>query len=294
MDRKFNVGVAEIALAAFILSFSGPLIRWASLNSGAMTFVRTSIPSLVLGIWLLARGGIRRGMTWPKFGWLILASSLNAARLWLFYESFRLTSVGNAVIVLYSWPVFAALFGALLLKESLAFRDMAFMGLAFAGMIIVYSGGDFSMGDSDFLGMTLMLLSAGLYALALVLIRREEIERLQSTFWQNLVGAVVYIPAFAGAIGTASSSSWMFAGLNGLLVGTVGFALFFSALGRLPAALVGHVSYLEVVFALVWGRVIFGEPVDWRHLAGGGLIVFSMIVRAELARRSPSGEAATG
>ncbi len=281
-----NIGMMEIVLAVFILSFSGPFVRWAGLNTGAMTFLRTAIPSVVLGLWLLIRGGIWQGMTRRKFVWMLIASTLNAVRLWLFFESFRITSVGNAVIVLYSWPVFTALFGALLLKEYLNGRDMVFLGIAFFGMIVVYSGGEFSLGDDDFLGMTLMLISAILYSLMIVLIRREKIEKLQATFWQNLVGAIVYIPAFLGVAGTMAPSSWIFAGLNGFLVGTVGFALFFSALGRIPAAIVGHISYLEVVFALIWSWAIFHEPVGWRHLLGGGLIILSMVIRAELTRRS--------
>ena len=295
MDRKTNIGVAEIAAAAFLMSFSGPFVRWASLNSGAMTFVRTAVPSAVLGVWLLIRRGFWTGMTRRKFAVLLFASTLNAVRLWLFFESYRLTSVGNAVIVLYSWPVFTALFGTLLLKERLHPRDGILLAMAFAGMAVVYSGGNFSLGNDDFLGMTLMLVSAGLYSLMIVLIRREEIERLQSTFWQNLVGAIVYIPAFIGNLGTAAPSSWMFAGANGLLVGTAGFALFFSALGRLPAALVGHISYLEVVFALLWSRVIFLEPVGWRHITGAVLIILSMIVRAELSRReAPASSGSAG
>lgn len=295
MARKkiitLNIGIVEIVLAVFILSFSGPFVRWAGLNTGAMTFMRTAIPSVILGFWLLIHGGIWQGMTRRKFFWLLIASSLNAVRLWLFFEAFRITSVGNAIIVLYSWPVFTALFGASILKESLTGRDIVFLGIAFIGMIVVYSGGEFSLDDDDFLGMTLMLISAVLYSMMIVLIRREKIERLQATFWQNLVGAIVYIPSFLGVVGMMGPSSWIFAGLNGLLVGTVGFALFFSALGRLPAAVVGHVSYLEVVFALIWGWAIFSEPVGWRHLLGGGFIILSMVVRAEFARRTSVGKA---
>jgi hypothetical protein len=102
---------------------------------------------------------------------------LNAVRIWLFFESYRITSMGNAVIVLYSWPVFALIYSYFLLGESLKKRDFLLMGLAFIGMAIVYSGGNLSFENRDFLGMSLMLASALMYALMIVLIRREDVER---------------------------------------------------------------------------------------------------------------------
>jgi drug/metabolite transporter (DMT)-like permease len=210
---------------------------------------------------------------------------LNAVRLWLFFEAFRRTSIGNAIIVLYSWPVFAMIYGTFLLDEKLNPRDLILVFLAITGVTIVYSGGKISLQNDDFVGMSLMLISAVIYALVLVLIKREKVERLKATFWQNLVGAVVFLPFFLISVRGMAADSWIWAGLNGLVVGTLAFTLFFSALNRLPAALVGHIAYLEVVFGLLWGAVIFFEPVNLRHIAGGGLIVLSMLIRAELRRR---------
>jgi len=286
MNREYRIGILEIGIAALVMSFSGPLIRWAGISAGAMTFVRCAIPTLILGTWLL----LHRQIEWlgKKTLWLLLASTLNAVRMWLFFESYRITSMGNAVIVLYSWPVFALIYSYFLLGESLKKRDFILMGLAFVGMAIVYSGGNLSFSNRDFLGMSLMLASALMYALMIVLIRRENVERLQATFWQNLVGSLAYFPVFIRALSSTPPESWFLAGLNGLIVGTGAFALFFSALRRLPAAVVGHVAYLEVVFTLIWGMMIFREPVSWRHITGGCLIVISMMIRAELARRNQS------
>ena len=289
MSRQTRIGVLEILTAVLVLSFSGPLVRWAAMPSGVLTFVRTAVPSFILGTWLLVRRRTRPADRLPpsrgRLMRLFAASSLNAVRMWLFFESFRLTSVANAIIVLYTWPVFALISGALLLKERLVARDVVLLILAFSGMVIVYSGGRMAFSDRDFLGMTLMLISAALYALMLILIRRENVGRIQATFWQNLVGAVAFFTAFIGALGGPPAESWILAGTLGLVIGTGAFALFFSALHRLPSAVVGHFSYLEVVFALIWGVVLLSEPLTWRHGVGGGFIVVSMLVRGELARR---------
>jgi drug/metabolite transporter (DMT)-like permease len=152
-------------------------------------------------------------------------------------------------------------------------------------MGLVYSGGFTSMMNDDLIGMSLMFLSAAIYALMLVLIRREKADKLEATFWQNLVGALIFLPVFISTAGTMSPEAWLWSGMNGLAVGTVGFVLLFSAFNRLPAAVVGHTSYLEVIFGVIWGVSIFGEQLSWRHIAGGGLVVASLVLRAEIERR---------
>ena len=281
MKPAGRLAYLEIIIATLILSFSGPFARWAALPSGAMSFVRTAVPSVVLGGWLLF---VRKNP--GRFSWLLVAASLlNALRILMFFEGYRLTTVGNAVIVLYTWPAFALLFGSLILREAFTVRDLLLVLLAFAGMVVVYSGADVSFSDRDFMGMTVMLGSSVIYSFSLILIRKADVDRLVATLWQNLAGALIFLPAFLGTMGQVPSLSWFWAGVNGLGVGLIGFVLVFSAFRNLPAAVVGHISYLEVVFALVWGAVFFTEPVTWRLIVGGGLIVVSMIIRAELVRR---------
>ena len=291
--RPARLGVMEIVTATAIMAFSGPLTRFAAMPSMVMTFVRCSVPALILGIVILrnrrrspAKGG-GPGQTLR----LAAASVLNAARIFLFYQAFALTSIGNAVVMLYTWPVFATVFGMLILKEAVRPRDALLLAAALAGVGVVYSGSTFSFSDEDFLGMTLMLVSAAVYALMLTLIRREGVGRLRATFWQNLAGAVVFLPAALGALGELPGKSWAWSATNGLAVGTLAFFLFFSSLERLPAAVVGHLSYLEVVFALCWAAVLFGEAPTVQVMVGGGLIVASMILRAELARRESASKA---
>ena len=298
MSEKKHLGVLQIISAVFLMSCSGPFLRMAQLPSGAMAFVRCAVPSVILGIYLGFKSLMQQSSSAPvvsqshsakpqkaKYALLILASLLNALRLWFFFEGYARTTMGNAVIVLNTWPIFAMLYGALLLKESLRFRDAFFLMMAFAGMVTVYSGAEFSLADGDFQGMTMLLLSAAIYSLSIVLIRQSGAGRLESTFWQNLGGTFVFLPLFLKISSEASLLSWGFAFANGFLVGVVAFSLFFSGLKRLPAAMVGHLAYCEVLFVLSWSVFVFHEPAGWRHLVGGVLIISSMVLRAELARR---------
>ena len=48
---------------------------------------------------------------------MLIASSINAARMFLYFIGFTYASIANAVIVLYTWPIFATLLGLMFLKE---------------------------------------------------------------------------------------------------------------------------------------------------------------------------------
>lgn len=298
-SRNTRIGVIEVVVATAFLGLSGPFIRLANLPSGVMTFMRCAIPAVVLGIWLFIRdrrvsrretrtnGGPTGVSARPgRVGWLLVASAINAVRLLLYFEAYRHTSLGNALLILYSWPAFAVIFGYFMLRETVTAGEILLLVVAFVGMGVVFSGSGFGFRDSDFLGMTLMALSAALFALMLTLIRREKVDRLRATFWQNLIGAFVFLPAFVIAAPEISGTGLAWASANGLFVGAVGYVLVFSAYQRLTGPVVGHLSYLEVVFGLFWAVAAFQEPLSWRLIVGGGLIVVSMMIRGELARRS--------
>jgi drug/metabolite transporter (DMT)-like permease len=60
-------------------------------------------------------------------------------------------------------------------------------------------------------------------------------------------------------------------------------------LTALPAAQATAISYVQVVFAGLWGWLVFGERIDGWTVAGAGLVLAAMLVSL---RRSPPSAAA--
>ncbi len=79
------------------------------------------------------------------------------------------------------------------------------------------------------------------------------------------------------SITTISLPSWGFLVLSGLATGA-SWLCYFRALQLGPASQVAPVDKLSVVFAMLLAFVILGEPLTWRHVAGGLLIVAGAIV----------------
>jgi drug/metabolite transporter (DMT)-like permease len=134
----------KVITAALLWSTSGIFIRVLKLSPGIFSFYRMAIPALFLFIFLkikkekLIKGSIRL---------LLLGSLLNAARLFLYYISFNYTSLGNAIIILYTWPVFMTILGFIFLKERINLRNIVLLITTFLGIIVVFIKKGFSFQD---------------------------------------------------------------------------------------------------------------------------------------------------
>jgi transporter family protein len=67
--------------------------------------------------------------------------------------------------------------------------------------------------------------------------------------------------------------------LSGVATG-LSWLCYYRALQLAPASLVAPIDKLSVVFAIVLGVAVLGEPLTWRLAAGGGLIVAGALVIA--------------
>ena len=268
---KFNP-YFEVIVAAMIWGTGGAFIKYLDLPPSTLTFFRLAIPTAFFFIYLK----ITRTELFKKGCKIILfASSLNVIRIFLFFVGFTFTTIGNAVIVLYTWPIFAAITSHIYLKEKLT-RTNAFMILiAFLGVIFLLFDKNISMASKDFIGIIAMLISAAISGIVLVIFKKEmsKFTKYETVFYQNLVGSIIFLPAIFinNPIPTITQTS--VALIYGLLIGVVSYTLFFSALKKIKVAIASYLSYIEVLVGVVLGILFFKEVLTWNMLMGGILII---------------------
>jgi drug/metabolite transporter (DMT)-like permease len=199
--------------------------------------------------------------------------------MFFFFIAYLYTTMGNAIIILFTWPIFAAIFGIGVLREKADRRSVMLILLAFAGIVIMYGGQNLSFGNRDFLGMVYMLISAIIYGIITVLFKKEapNYSKMEAVFYQNVVGAVVFLPFFL-LNPLPDSARLVTATVYGLIVGLLGWIVFMSALKRLRMEHYALLSYFEVPAAIVFGVLIFGETVTRNMLVGGALILLSSLL----------------
>ncbi len=273
---KLNPYLA-IIIAATIGGSSGVFIKLLDLPATSITFFRMAVPVVVLLVYLKYKGTIFfRG----NYRIMMLASVLNATRMFFFFVGYLYTSIGNAVIILFTWPIFGSLFSAIFLKEKISVRTATLIGLAFMGIVIMYSEKEISFGNEDFIGMAAMLFSAILFSITAVIFKKELVNysRTETIFYQNLVGAFVFLPFLFINTPLPTALQAGVASLYGFLIGIVAFVLFFFALRRLKMSHYALFTYWEVIAAIFFGVVFFQEAITLNMILGGGLILATGIL----------------
>lgn len=290
MQRK---AIYALIFAAFIAGSNGLIIKQVtSMNASSIAWVRAFVPVLVFSIWMFQqkvpffRGNYKK---------MLGASTINALRMYLYLTAYILTSIGNAVIIFYVWPIFVALLGMLFLKEKLSKYQIALIVMAFIGLVIAYSHKTFSFEDHDFLGMLASLGAAVGYAITVIIFKSEtpNYNKNEIIFYQNIISVLLFLPMFLIGFPTMEWGHLGIASIYGLLIGVVVFSLFFFGLKYLNAATTSSLMYLEVVSALILGHLILKESLEPNMIIGGILIVISSFLLTRSNKKSPSKEKIT-
>jgi drug/metabolite transporter (DMT)-like permease len=274
------VGITVVAWAsAFVV------IRYVGtdFSPGSLTLGRLLVGSAVLTVSMVSRRYVRPnrrewglvaliGVAW--FG--VYNVALNAGE--------RHVDAGTASMLIQVAPILIGVLAGLVLGEG--FPRMLVIGglVAFAGTLVI--GVATSTGDADVVGVLLVLLSAGVYAVAMVaqkvVLRR--IPGLQVTWLACLIGTVATLP-FARTLVREVAEAPSPALLGVLYLGVVPTALAFStwayALGRTSAGRLGVTTYVVPPIAIALGWLLLQEVPSLLAVLGGLL----SLVGVGIARR---------
>lgn len=233
------------------------------------------IPFLILLPYMIKR----RSLIGPKKNRkkLWLGSLLNAFRMILYILSYKLTTIGNAVVLLYLWPLFALIFHSLFTKTRLTKAQILLLLLAFSGTILLNLHRDFSLMGNDLQGSLLMILSALIFSISTLIFRDAltSMNEPEVLYFQNIAGALIFLPILF----VESRGVPLIEILKGILyggsVGLLGFGCFFYALKRLSLFHYSSLTYIEVFFGVFIGVLVLSEPLHGSMVLGGLMIILA-------------------
>ncbi|HYW74945.1 MAG TPA: DMT family transporter [Pyrinomonadaceae bacterium] len=275
-NDKWKITASPLLLllgAAILWSTGGLFIKATQLSAFELSFGRSFLAAITIA--LLTRGegfGINRISA--------ITSVLYAALLILFVLATKLTTAANAIFLQYTAPVYVLLLEPVFYKEKFRARDLAVVGVCVAGMSLFFVG---KLRPEDVSGNLLALASGLCFALFFLLMRHSkarDVNRASATIYGNLLSALVCAPAFIGAMrrGISPRDAACIAYLGIVQIGFA-YLLFTSAMAQgvrsLDASIIG---YVEPVLNPVWVFLFLGErPSRWA-LAGGAIIIASVLV----------------
>lgn len=269
--------LALLALLTLIWGTNWALFPLALREVSVWTF--RAVSTLGAGLVLLAVARAR-GLPlaiprrhWPALGcatafYLVLWNVASA------YAALMIPS-GQAAVLGFTMPLWAALFGWLALGERLGPRLLLAMalGAAAVGLLAWRSLGAYAQAP---LGVALALLAGIGWALGTMVLKRRSVDvpALVLTGWQLLAAALpiglVALWRGDGAWFLPSAGSLALIAYITLVPVALGNAAWFAIVGLLPTSVAGLSSILVPVVAMVSGALVHGEPLgaaQWAAMA---------------------------
>ena len=274
--RYVPLGLRYMIGAAFAFSLMSLFVKMVGqrLPSQQIVLVR-SVVTLIYSIALLQWAGQ------PFWGnnkpLLILRGLFGFAALSCFFFALTKLPLADATVIHYTNPVFTALLAAAFLGESLSRTDMAGGLLSLAGITLVAQPSFLFGGSSElpllYVGIAVLgaLLSAGAYVTVRRLRKTEH--PLVIIFYFPLVTLAASAPTALPSAVWPTPLEWLILIVGVGVTAQVGQLLLTQGLHEERAGRAMSMSYLQIVFAALWGLFFFDEYPDAVSLAGALLVV---------------------
>lgn len=211
-----------------------------------------------------------------------------------YISSTLMTTMTNAVFLIYTGPLFCALLARIFRKEKISVLSGAFLSLVFLGMLPTIGiidikngsltfGLDLSTGNPKFpqksLGDLLGLLSGVFYGLALFFYGyRKDVDSVVRGVWNffwaacaTLAMSIVLHPWHG--VASFTTANWMWAVALFVVCGLFALGFLVVAGRNLPAVEYSTISYWECAVVIVCSLLIWKEQLSPTGIIGGLLIV---------------------
>ncbi|WP_280154882.1 DMT family transporter [Piscinibacter sp. XHJ-5] len=267
-----------VIILTLVWGTNWPLFPLAVREVSVWTFRAVSLVSASLVLLALAR--MRdESLRIPRAHWATMVmSSLAYFFVWNVASTYAAVLIpsGQAAILGFTMPLWAALITWTLLGEQPAVRVLA--GLAFGGLgvaLLIVNGID-AYAKAP-LGFFLGLLAGVGWAVGTVIIKRNPVpvSPLVLTAWQLLIAAV---PIVIGAFWFARDAMWFVPSTTSILIIAyitlvpiaIGNVAWFAIVGMLPANVAAMSAVMVPVVAMVSGAIVHREPlgaVQWASMS---------------------------
>lgn len=278
-DRAaFLAGIFAMLGAAFAMSISPSLVRFADVGPLSSAFWRVFLAVPILWMWMRAeerQPGTPKGKTWSLP--IVLTGLFFAGDLLLWHLAIMKTTIANATFFATMAPLWVVIFGWLVLRQRVEKTTLGGLGLCIlGGAALVYQslglnpahavGDALAIGTGVFFGLYFLTVGAA----------RKDTGAARVTFEMSLITIAILLVAalvIEGDIMPRSAQGWGVLLALALVSHAGGQGLLSVALGRLPTVFSSLVIFLEAIAAAGFAWVLQGEPVSPLQAVGGAIIL---------------------
>lgn len=283
-ESKPIVGIALASAGYACFALQDAIVKWlvADYAVPQILFMRSLVIVLITGglAWHFRHPSILKS----KYrGTLVLRAALMLLAWLLFYNAARYLGLAELTTLYFSAPIMVMFLSIFILKEKIGTgRWIACIG-GFIGVLIAANPT-----HSPNLIPALMCVVAGFcWALSTILIRL--VSRTETTLTQmwatSLLFGIACAVSFPWIWKTPDATGWLLMLILGL-VATVGQYLLYEGFRHAPASALAPTEFSALIWAFIYGYVLWAEIPTENVLIGAVLIVFSSMVLVAWERRA--------
>jgi drug/metabolite transporter (DMT)-like permease len=282
--------------AAFCFSVMSLIVKrlGTHIPTAEIVFAR-SVVMLALS-WVMVRRagvsvwGVRRSL-------LVLRALAGFGALFCFFYAVTHLPLADVTVIHFTNPAFTAIIAAVALGEAMGRREVAGLVLSLSGVVMIarptflFGAAESSL---DPVAVGAALASSLMSSVAYVTIRklRETDHALVVIFYFTLISVPLSVPFMAGHLEWPTPFEWVLLSSIGVVT-YIAQVFLTTGLHRERAGRAMSISYVQVVFAALWGFLVFRETPGPVGIAGAALVFAGMLIvagkRHVLAAPEPAG-----
>ncbi|MER9878766.1 DMT family transporter [Mesorhizobium sp. M0118] len=275
MDNTVR-GTIEMTAAMAILGTIGWFVVLSGQPIMDVVFWRCAFGAVTLLIICAALGLLRGRLSLRIVAIAALGGAAIVINWLLLFSAFSRASISIATAVYNTQPFMLVGFGALFFSERLTVTKLTWLGIAFAGMLLIVQAapdaGDH--GTDYFTGIAMALAAAFFWAVAAIVTKK-----LKGTpphliaLIQVCVGVLMLAPFANLTHLPVDARSWVMLATLGIVHTGLMYILMYGAIQKLPTHLQGSLSFIYPVIAILVDVVAFGHRLQPAQIVGAAAIL---------------------
>lgn len=286
-------GYVFIAIAGLLwatLGLFGKFLMGNGLTSEQVAFTRLFFGFIVLGVYSSIRTPQilkinKKGIIYSVIIGIICQAMFNLC----YFKAIDIAGVSIAAVLLYTSPLFLAIFSKLCYKENITRSKLFSLILCFIGAIMAVTGGRLDFQGLNAFGLLLGVLSAIAYAL-MPTISKDALKEFSSStilVYSFLFGAIFMIPSsrpweilnYAKDLDVLSCMLML-----GIVPAALAYIFYAAGISKgVELSVAGVVASVELVGSVIIGCTILGESFSLGKLFGVMLMLISAVVALNLS-----------
>ncbi|USA46974.1 DMT family transporter [Acinetobacter sp. C26M] len=282
-NRNLMLAIGCLTLSALLFSVMGICIRYAShtVDNYTIVFFRN-----VVGLVLFLPFIFKQGTSFVKTEKLWMhtwRSIVGLAAMYGFFYAIAHLKLSNAMVFTYSSPIFIPLIAWLFLKEKITTAMLCAAGLGFIGVFCVAKPDQGLLNWVSIVGISSSLLASMAFVTVRALTQTEPPERI--VFYFCFIGSLLSVIPMFWVWRPYHLQELLFLIGAGVLANVS--QIFMSHAYRLaPAGQIAPVNYVAIIFAGIWGFLLWNEVPDLYSVIGFGIILSAILLCSPLIQRS--------